>query len=814
MVAVHTPQTIYANAGFDDGLFMTLGQNLAEGKWLGSYSQFTLMKGPGYPVFLALNNWLGIPESLACALFHCAAVTFFVAVAHRFIKSLLLSGVLFALLLWHPFALIETRIVREQIYYGQVLIFLAAAAFALFCARGARQTMLFAALAGAVLGWLWLTREEGIWLVPGIALLAAAATLAAWRERRLLELGRASLVLISVFAATQVAFSAVNWMAYGKFVGVDFKEANFQRALRALDSVRSGGVKPFVSVTREARKQIYEVSPTFAALAPYFDGPADLGWAKVTCDAMPPSCGEIGGGWFMWALRGAAEAAGHYASPAEASGFFGQIADEISAACARGALQCAPQLVAEMPPVSWGQVVSALPQRSLDAVNLLLLLDPPSGIGQSAGGEDLLRKALRFLNYPLYASPMEAFATSYTLHGWYHKSGGEWLSFDLGHSDGSPAALQIQRRFSPDLAEYFKDPMAFLQRFTITIPFCDDQCVLHLQTTEGDKTDVKLAALKPGPVAIALGAGTFYDESLEPRNNPESIRTPIEKLAADIRGAVLSNYKFVLVPVLFLGIIGFFANSVFYTKNAINSTCYTMALLSLLLVVTRVALLILIATTSFPALYSLYIGPAYFMLVCAATFSLAAWLQLAGWGPPIGETEARQLVTDRPALDIRSTLMRIRYSLGAAAAVALIVLIVALLPWSGGNVASSLWTALGRGEGSHHTLEQVSARLAQREGGFVDKMSFADGKVLVEGWAADTVAKQPALSVQIFVNGRYAGAFAPTFERPDVSKFLGISESLPFGFKASAAAKTNDAIRAFAEQRDGSFVELHYPPAG
>ena len=87
VVAVHTPMTLYADAGHDDALFALLGRYLAEGQWLGPFSQFTLMKGPGYPAFLALSNWLSLSATLAHALFHCLAVTFFVAVAHRFLRS-------------------------------------------------------------------------------------------------------------------------------------------------------------------------------------------------------------------------------------------------------------------------------------------------------------------------------------------------------------------------------------------------------------------------------------------------------------------------------------------------------------------------------------------------------------------------------------------------------------------------------------------------------------------------------------------------------------------------------------------------------
>src|SRR6516164_7767786 len=72
IVMVHTPLAVLADAMHDDGLFMTLGRHLAAGEWLGAFNQFTLMKGPGYPAFLALSHWLGISASLAHALLHCA----------------------------------------------------------------------------------------------------------------------------------------------------------------------------------------------------------------------------------------------------------------------------------------------------------------------------------------------------------------------------------------------------------------------------------------------------------------------------------------------------------------------------------------------------------------------------------------------------------------------------------------------------------------------------------------------------------------------------------------------------------------------
>ena len=133
-IKTHTPLAVNTGAPHDDTLFMRLGWNLASGRWLGQYNEFTLLKGPGYPAFLAVGNWLGISVSMATALFHCLAVTLLVVICHRFVKSILLSGLMFTLLLWHPVSLSVylLRILRDTIYYAQGILFLAFFIAALF----------------------------------------------------------------------------------------------------------------------------------------------------------------------------------------------------------------------------------------------------------------------------------------------------------------------------------------------------------------------------------------------------------------------------------------------------------------------------------------------------------------------------------------------------------------------------------------------------------------------------------------------------------------------------------------------------------
>jgi hypothetical protein len=636
LVAVHTPLTLYPTAIGDDGTYMLSGQFLSAGNWLGPFDVITLMKGPGYPAFLAAANWLGTPVSLAQALFHCATIVVVVTIAQRFTKSYLLSGLLFALLLWHPYSLdyFGRRIVRERIYSEQMLLLFATMAAALFLEWPARRRIIWAAISGAALGWFWLTREEGASFVPAMVVLAAAAALVAWRAARVREFAAALLVLVAVFAATQIGFRTVNWWAYGKFVGVDFKEANFQRALGAIHSVRSGGTKPFVSVTRAARDRIYEVSPSFASMKWYIESDDAVGRSGSDILDMgcrfhpdhPESCNEIQAGWFVWILRSGAALTGHYSSPTEASTFFGRVADEITAACANRALDCAPQLIPEMPPFDWSQLVRQLPPLYVKAFRLLTPLDPRLEISPSVGRGPVFKTGVRFLNYPLYArskNDPEA-VDNYMFTGWYRSSGRDWIKVAAKMPDGSAANVDIDRQISPDISTYFKDSSASQQRFSIRTD-CTDDCILTVEGSDGATLEKRLAELRPG--SFNVGTGTFHIDSLTVLPNPAE--SAADRFFGRVRAAILTVYPYIFLPALFVGLLGFLAATFVLPRKTAFNGCYAIALSWWLVVFLRVTLLSVIDATSFPAVSGLYIGPAHFALVCAAVFSCAAWLQVS-----------------------------------------------------------------------------------------------------------------------------------------------------------------------------------------
>ena len=364
-------QTLYAIGGatHDDRLFLNLAQALLHGHWLGPYDCLTLAKGPFYPMWVALVFVLGLPLLQAQQLAYAGACVLVVrALAPALRRGWARLGV-YTLLLWNPISFDANemaRVLRQEIYPTLTLL-LFAGMIALYYRRTRpwRRLTPWTVLLG--LGWaaFWLTREESIWIAPSLLLLGAAIAIAAWRESRAvaINIGRAAAATMVCAAVPILTVCALNYQYYGWFGTVEFRAAAFKDAYGALLRVRPDEVLPFVPVTRATRERIYAVSPAFAELKPYLEGQIGLDWANVSSfwTHQDPQDREIGGGWFMWALRQAVQAAGHAQNARDALDFYTRIAWEVNLACDDGALPAGPRRSGFQPPWQPGQMAQLMP---------------------------------------------------------------------------------------------------------------------------------------------------------------------------------------------------------------------------------------------------------------------------------------------------------------------------------------------------------------------------------------------------------------------------------------------------------------------
>ena len=358
-------QTVFAlaQANHDDRLFLLLAESITRGEWLGAYNQLTLAKGPFYSLWVAAVFWLGVPLVLAQQILYAGACAVFVRAGRPAIRSAAALFFIYALLLWNPMSFESSslgRILRQQINPAQ-LLFIFAGLVALYYRRreSFRRQAPWAVLLGFAFGSFWLTREDAIWLVPGVALLLVVHLVAVAREsRELFRRGAKMIALAVAFAALPLlAVSAMNYRHYHWFGTVEFRASAFRDAYGAMVRIEVGPDLPHVPVTRQAREAIYAVSPAFAELRPFLDGDIGRSWAGASegVTGIPAAERQIGGGWMMWALRDAVAAAGHAKDAGQALEFYQRLADEINRACDASRLPAGPRRSGFLPPWREGQ---------------------------------------------------------------------------------------------------------------------------------------------------------------------------------------------------------------------------------------------------------------------------------------------------------------------------------------------------------------------------------------------------------------------------------------------------------------------------
>lgn len=607
----YLPTAILAGAAHDDAWFWLRARSIATGSWMGGYDQYTLMKGSGYSLFLAVGHALGLSVTTSQALLYSGACLLLGAAVHRASGRLWLSLLLVLAMQWHPMALTWGRVVRDNISAAQTLLVLGCMVQAFFVAHSRRGRWFWAAASGWTLAWFWTTREDGIWLFPGLAILLLARWWQVRRDpegRRCLAAGGA--LMASVFGLWLGLVASANWIKYGEFATVDMKESAFEDALSALHRVHVGEVVPYVPVPQKVREAVYDVSPAFARLRPHLEGTGKY-WTKPGCSIYPQTCGDYAGGWFMWELRDAVASVGAYASAPAADAFYRALADEVGRACDEGRLTCKRNLVPLMPPATDAQWMT-LPARLRQAAAVLVWANVREERVASHVDHPRAGEMWDFVGRPRVPDDPDALGD--WVIGWFHDPRGGWI---LGRCASHARTIAIERRPSPDIAAHFDDPRANESRFLFKLPSARG-CAIEAASGEGA---VELAEVTPDKRYFTFGAGQLHLDGTGPGISPGAAGTPAAVGA--IKRVVGGIYEAVLPWLSGAGLLAFLWASARALAMRDFSVLLALAAAAWCSVAGRSVLLALVDMSSFPAVNAQYLQPAFPLLLLAALVSLA-----------------------------------------------------------------------------------------------------------------------------------------------------------------------------------------------
>ncbi len=336
-------------APIDDGLMYEAALSLVNGQWLGDYDYLTLSKHMGFAFWEAALHLLTVPILVGNQIFIAVACLVTIAALSPVITTRLTRLLLFLILFLSPVNIAQfmLRPYRDSIFPAICLmVFACFIATALRVKMPIKNSIPYLVLGGFMLGFAYLSREDGYWLLP-FTVVAGTITviyLVAAHSATLIRL--LSLLLPYVIVAVMIiGYSYMNLIHYGRFVVSDFSSGEFSAVIGAMSRVApteddSWWSDEKISVPYSARSQIYTNVPEFALLEQHLEGEDFFnryGYVQTN-----PTTGEkyidYSSGGFYWALRHAAQLEGIYDDAQTAMIYWQSMADSINKLCDDGIL--------------------------------------------------------------------------------------------------------------------------------------------------------------------------------------------------------------------------------------------------------------------------------------------------------------------------------------------------------------------------------------------------------------------------------------------------------------------------------------------
>ncbi len=321
----------------------------------------------------------------------------------------------------------------------------------------------------------------------------------------------------------------------------------------------------------------------------------------------------------MWALRDAVAAAGHATTGAEAMSFYQRIAEQINSACGEGRIDCFASRSSMMSP--WrADYNRTFFQTLIKGVSYMVLYTEfTADYGRSQGPDKLLVLFRDLTRSPVYSSRID----SYKASGWVFSENPSAVIQLVQHGKDGFAVAELETTASPDVMRHFSPkgkpfPKAGKARFEI-VNF--DPSQTSLQVRHQGRILVKIPL--DGSMDRWSGDGVHFH--LDYLKKADSL--PAQMYLAEIKRNILlyigQGYQFAVRWLAIAGLMVYLFSLFQSFRKKTFSDGFIIATALLGAVITRILVVSLIATTSFPAVDVLYLSPAYPLLLLFVILTLS-----------------------------------------------------------------------------------------------------------------------------------------------------------------------------------------------
>ncbi|WP_423213912.1 hypothetical protein [Streptococcus equinus] len=328
------------STGYDDIMQMKNAVTMTAGDWLGgSYFYTSMAKNVGYPLFLAIGQWLNISYGFLYGAVIIFASLIFVKAISPIFSSRKLLLLIYVIILFAPINHEAFyRIYRNALVPWFFLLVLSCM-IALFIRHKEKVSKQIPWSIGAMASimYFWILREDSIWIFPFVFTASIMIIIVnlplVWRHRReFIHKTLLALLPLSGIIAVSIITSAINYSHYGIWAMNDRTQTYAPKAMSLIYRIDDGRTKDKdVWASRESMRLAINESPTLRKIGDRVLASYNL-WAGG--EEL-----ELKGDISQWSLRFAVEEEGYYHGNARKTNtFYKKVYEELTEAFRSGKL--------------------------------------------------------------------------------------------------------------------------------------------------------------------------------------------------------------------------------------------------------------------------------------------------------------------------------------------------------------------------------------------------------------------------------------------------------------------------------------------
>ena len=326
----------------DDQLQVHQAKSLVDGNWLGNYGYNTLLKGPVFPLFLALICILKLPYIFSVTLAFIIACLFFIYSIKDIIKNKFALLIVFAFMIFNPimFSADFQRVYRNSLTPALAIALISFFNIALISRNDNKifKYVLGVTLASIIFPFFYYIREDSIWLVPFIlfytTIIGVSIICECLKNKKIkiINIVKASLLILPLI--TLIIFEQIigniNLSYYGGKVVNQSSFESLNNAIYAINRVKNVDGNTEVTNSREKIKYLYTISPSLNKISENFE---------MSLDIIAGGKGnEIEDGMFLWGFF-AGVSSSWYSTYEMQDELFKNISSEINTAIENGKIE-------------------------------------------------------------------------------------------------------------------------------------------------------------------------------------------------------------------------------------------------------------------------------------------------------------------------------------------------------------------------------------------------------------------------------------------------------------------------------------------